>query len=97
MAERTYKLPCAKTAVEWVVWLDAIGRAQRAPLDEIDNRPAVNCTLGWPIAENEDCITYAYGDSTSGELDTYTILVANIVDRVPVVPRRRRKAAVAPE
>ena len=82
------KLPCNKSAVEFVVWKDAVSQWTRGQLDEAaELAPATNVNVGWVIHENDDRIVFCNGTSSTGEMDRLVIPTANVVRRIPL--RRR--------
>lgn len=77
------KLPCAKSAVEFIVWHDAVSQWTRGQLDEAAGLDlATNINVGWAIHENEQRIVFCNGTSSTGEMDHLIIPTASIVERV---------------
>lgn len=83
------KLPCKKSAIEFVVWKDAVGESTRADETALKNASlAVNTNLGWVLTENDELIVLAHGTSSSGEVDHFVIPKNCIVERLSLVKRK---------
>jgi hypothetical protein len=91
------KLPCRKSDIEFIQWTDAVGESTRYTLDDAKKLTlAVNCNIGFVVDEDEHRVVLALGVSTSGELDVFCIPVVNIVERMPVIGKPKKKAVEAP-
>lgn len=84
------KLPYPKVDLVCVFWEDAQGDSHRVEADAIHNLScALNSNIGWIVAENEKLLELCHGASTSGELDCMTILKVNVLEILPIAPRKR--------
>lgn len=82
-------LPCPKSVLVWIRWIDASGESCRVHIDDVHNMSAeVNTNVGWIIAENDDVLRLAHGQSSTGEIDCFKIPKVNIVERIFIVPKR---------
>jgi len=85
-------LPCTKSGLVWIRWIDASGESCRIHIDDIQNMSAeINTNIGWIIAENGNVIRLAHGQSSTGEVDCFKIPKVNIIERIPIVPPRKNK------
>ena len=90
-------LPCKKNELVWIRWIDASGESCRVHVDDLANlHSEINTNLGWVVAENDQVLRLAHGISTTGEVDCFKVPVANIVERIPVVPPRKRPVKKEP-
>jgi len=82
-------LPCPKSGLVWIRWLDASGESCRIHIDDVHNLSAeINTNIGWVVAENGDVLRLAHGQSSTGEIDCFKIPKVNIIERIPIVPER---------
>lgn len=83
------KLPYPKSKLVCVFWEDAEGNSCRVDADAVHNLAvSLNSNVGWIVAENEKALRLCHGSSTAGELDCLTILKANVMEVMEIVPRR---------
>jgi hypothetical protein len=88
------KLPCNKSDFVIVWWDDAISETVRMQPEEVANAQlAVNWNVGWIVHENEKRVMLIHGGSSSGEVDVFQIAKADILEIVPLIPKRRKKGA----
>lgn len=85
-------LPCRKSELIWLRWIDASGESCRVHVDDVHNlHSEVNTNVGWVVAENDSVLRLAHGNSTTGELDVLKVPLINILERIPIITPRKKK------
>jgi len=73
-------------------WRDAVSSSQRIQASEAQFVDlVVNTNVGWIFDENEKRTVLVHGYSETGELDYFAIPASCIVEKIPVMQKRRRK------
>ena len=90
-APMTDEKPRKSTKLVWIVWRDAVG-GDRIHRDDIARaRLAVNTNLGWIEHENSERIVLCHGYGNTGEYEYTQIPLSDIMERIPVVNRSKRR------
>lgn len=85
-------LPCKRADIVIIWWWDAVSGSAREQADTVkDLQLALNCNIGWIAHENDTRLVLCHGRSSTGEMDNFQIPVANIVKRLTICPKRKKK------
>jgi len=86
------RLPCKRSDVEFIVWLDAVSEWTRGDMSSAaDLQLATNVNVGWAIHENTDRIVFCNGTSSTGEMDHLVIPTASVLQRISIGKSRNQR------